>query len=118
MIENRLRFAAFYFGKGEKPCFSIFFAGDRMLLVAPHTYPPAEFFEQEEGPASVNWKAQVWASSRMVRVFAPEGEARLPMADVANSAWRTGLARMLVSNAVASLYRLDAVTVGTTLIVR
>jgi hypothetical protein len=111
-------FAAFYFGEGGRPCFSLFFANNQTLIIPPHEYPPASFFEQVATPSSVNWKAQVWASQRTVRVVTQAGETRLPMSDLENAAWQTGLARLLVANASATVYRLDAALYGTILMVR
>jgi len=118
-------FAGFFFGSGPKPQFSLFISGGRTLLLPQGEYPAAEFFELEgerprEPHAPLNWRAQVWPTSKWLRIITPEGETRLPLADpsLSNPSWQNGLARLLVSNASVTLYRLAGVDVPTLFMIR
>ena len=116
-------FVCFFFGKGEKPLFSLVLSGERTPLLVPEgEYPAAEWFEMEgEHPhAPVNWRAQIWPTSKLLRVVMPEGETRLSLADTAlsNPAWQNGLARLLVANASVTLYRLAGMDVPSLFMIR
>ena len=112
-------FAGFFFGKGEQPLFSVFVSGKRSLAIGPGEYPAAEFFEQADAPAALNWRAQVWPTSRVLRIITPEGAANLSLdPSLSNPAWQTGLARLLVVNASATIYRVAAMDVPSLFMIR
>jgi len=113
-------FVSLYWGAGSKPQFSLHIAGSRTLVCPAGAYPPAEFFEENDAPATVNWRAQIWPTSRLLRVVTREGEIRLPLEDpsLSNASWQNGLARLHVANASVTLYRLAGVDVPSLFIVR
>jgi len=114
-------FVSLYWGAGPKPQFSLHIAGSRTLVCPAGTYPPSEFFEEEDAPATVNWRAQIWPTSRLLRVVTQEGETRLPLADasLSNASRKNGLAKiLLVSNASVSLYRLAGMDVPSLFMIR
>jgi len=118
--ETENGFAAFYFGKGDKPLFSVFLSGQRTLLLPAGTYPPSDFFEPIDAPATVNFQAQVWPTSKILRIITEKSETRLPLEDpsLSNPAWQSGLARVFVANASVNFYKLAGMDVPSLLILR
>jgi len=53
-----------------------------------------------------------------LRVVTPAGETHLPLAELANTAWQTGLARLFVANASVTLYKLSGVDVPSLFMIR